>query len=99
MSNRSNGPKNSVEVLSINSDFNTPGQHNYRVDIGGQVQVTKTESPTMNVFPQSNTPQWRFILSIYFSNSEWKNQYQVGQKFDLVMSETGDLTLKSSNKT
>jgi hypothetical protein len=29
---------------------------------------------------------------------EWKDQYQVGQKYDFVLNETGDLILKKSEK-
>lgn len=103
MSNRSNGPKTNVEVISIFTDLSVPivrpNTHTYRVDIGSQQHVTKTESPTMNAFLQSNVSQLRIHLSIYFPNSEWKNQYQVGQKYDLSINETGDLVLKKSDKT
>jgi hypothetical protein len=98
MSNRSNGHK--VEVLNILSDFTTaPGEHNYRVDIGGVISTSKEEPSTMNVFPQSNIPRWRLHLSIYFLHSELKNQYYVGQKFELIVKDTGELSLKPADKT
>jgi hypothetical protein len=97
---KSNGPKNSVEVLNINSDLNQfTGELFYRVDIGMQTSIPKTSSSTMSPFPQSNIPSLKPLLTIYFLHTEWKNQYQVGQKYDFTMNEHGDLTHKKSEKT
>ena len=94
MSNRSNGPKNIVEVLNIVSDQNPyTGERFYRVDIGTQVPIPKVMSATMNPFPQPLT-YFRSSLTLYMQGSEWTNQYQAGQKYELVIKEKGELTLK-----
>jgi hypothetical protein len=97
MSNRSNGSKDSVQVLNINSDFTT-GQHMYRVDLAMNASESKTPPSTMVPFSQTNVPYWRPALIVWLPEGEWKDQYQVGQKYDFVMNETGDLTLKKSEK-
>jgi hypothetical protein len=34
-----------------------------------------------------------------FSDSEWKNQYYVGQRFEFIMKDKGELSLKPVDKT
>lgn len=98
MSNRSNGSKDSVEVLNINSDF-TAGQHMYRVDLAINVSKSKIPPSTMVPFSQTNVPDWRPAVIVWIPETEWKQQYQVGQKYDLVMNETtGDLNLKNQSE-
>ena len=94
MSNRSNGPKNTVEVLNVVSDQNPyTGERIYRIDIGTQIPIPKTMPPTMTPFPQQPT-YFRSSLTLYISGSEWSNQYQAGQKYELVIKEKGELILK-----
>ena len=65
MSNRSNGPKSSVEVLNVNSDYHqVAGERFFRVDIGKQVSVSKSTPPTMAPFPQPNLPYLKYSLTI-----------------------------------
>ncbi len=92
----------SVDVINIDGQSlmdQTTGERIFRVDIGAQVSMSKTTPPTMSPFSQSNVPRLRFYLSIYFPFSEWNNQYQVGQKYELTIKETGELILKPSEKT
>ena len=92
----------SVDVINIdgqNLADQVTGERILRVDIAAQVSTSKTTPSTMNPFSQSNIPRWRFYLSIYFPLSEWNNQYQVGQKCELTIKETGELMLKPSDKT
>jgi hypothetical protein len=91
----------SVDVINIDGQNlvdQVTGERIFRVDIAAQVSMSKTTPSTMNPFSQPNMPRWRFYLSIYFPFSEWKNQYQVGQKYELTIRETGELILKPSEK-
>jgi hypothetical protein len=88
-----------VDVINIDGQNvidQITGEHIYRVDIGAQVPMSKAAPSTMNVFPQSNVSRWRFYLSVFIPFSEWKNQYQVGQKYESVIKETEELSLKTT---
>ena len=52
-----------------------------------------------NAFPQSNTRRLRPYLSIFFPVSEWNNQYYVGQRFEFIVKDKGELSLKPVDKT
>jgi len=93
MSNQSDGSKDNVQVLSINSDFTT-GQHIYRIDLAKDVSESKTQPSIMGPFPQTNVPYWRLLLTVWLHEAEFNNRYQVGQKYEFSMNDTGDIILK-----
>ena len=96
MSNQSNRPEDevaNVRVVGINEDL-IEEEMWVKVDIGAQVSVSKPERPTMNAFSQSNIPRLRPYLSIFFPDSEWKNQYHIGQRFEFRIKDKGELSLK-----
>jgi hypothetical protein len=96
MSNQSNRPEDevaNVRVVGINEDL-IEEEMWVKVDIGAQFSVSKPERPTMNAFSQSNIPRLRTYLSIFFPDSEWKNQYHIGQRFEFRIKDKGELSLK-----
>jgi hypothetical protein len=103
MSNQSNRPEDNVanvRVVGINEDVMGEEEEVWvKVDIGAQVSISKRERPTMNAFPQSYTPHLRPYLSIFFPDSEWNNQYYVGQRFEFIVKDKGELSLKPVDKT
>jgi hypothetical protein len=101
MSNQSSRPEDkvaNVRVVGINEDFTEEEESWVKVDIGAKVLISKSERSTMNVFSQSNIPRLRPYLSIFFPDSEWKNQYYVGQRFEFIVKDKGELSLKPVDK-
>lgn len=89
--------KRTVDVINIVSDIDqVTGERHLRVDFGMELSAPQTTQRTMTPFPAPNLRYWRFVFTLFVPISEWNDQYKMGRKYDLVMKETGELTIKQS---
>jgi hypothetical protein len=84
-----NGFKKTVAVISLIADIDKFGDRIVRIEFG-----TEFSEPPKTMQPYPTPPRLRFIMDLILQTSEWNDQYKLGQKYELTVKETGEITIR-----
>jgi hypothetical protein len=52
------------------------------------------ETSVPSLHEQQRVKGWKYMLNIFIPKEEWNNQYNMWQKFDLTIKDSGEIFLK-----
>lgn len=88
--------KITAQVIGLAPDADQiTGERYTQVNLAVESFVPRqSQQQIMTPFPVPRPVSWKFVLNIFIPLSQWRDQYKMWQKYDLIIKDTGELTLK-----
>ncbi len=93
--------KITAQVIQLNPDVDQfSGEQYTQVVLAVESPIPRPppQVQQMTPFPIPRPVAWKHVLYVFVPNTKWNNQFQMWQKYDIIIKDTGELELKLSKE-